>query len=424
MKITFNKFFVLLICIWGCSTNSDNNTAITIDSNIISIEQFFEYHDISSFSTHDQIQKGEIVDDFIKKTIIIQEAEKYDIPQKLNLLGGITNYYNPLVEELILEEKIWKPSLIEENLQKTYNNLNRTIALKHIVIQYKGCLRSKTNRSKEEALMLLQTIKQEIESGEISFSTAALKYSEDQTALESGNLGYNKWGSLFEPIQSVAFNLKLREISEPVKSRFGYHIVFVYAMKVIKIPPFVEYKLELEKFIRSRKGPEFNNALNSYEQYLQEKYDIQFNEEMIKNIYYEITNKFDAENLFTYMIKEIDINGEILSIKNKKLDIKWLKNEINMGSIISDIPIYKEDDLIINIEDILFRYLARIEAESFPNKLKQEIKNKSFDKYYESLLFALAKELNKNYEYVNSTAFIDSLMKQHSISIEKSLFAM
>ena len=67
MKITFNNFFVLLICIWGCSTNSDNNTAITIDSNIISIKQFFEYHDISSFSTHDQIQKGEIVDDFIKK---------------------------------------------------------------------------------------------------------------------------------------------------------------------------------------------------------------------------------------------------------------------------------------------------------------------------------------------------------------------
>ena len=54
----------------------------------------------------------------------------------------------------------------------------------------------------------------------------ALKYSQDPSAKQgAGSLGFVKRGNLVTAFESVAFNLSAGEISDPVKTEFGYHII-------------------------------------------------------------------------------------------------------------------------------------------------------------------------------------------------------
>lgn len=77
----------------------------------------------------------------------------------------------------------------------------------------------------ESQLGKLATIKSKLKEGE-SFESLARQYSEDPgTASEGGNLGCFGTGQLVPPFEEAAFQLKPGETSEPVLTRYGYHVI-------------------------------------------------------------------------------------------------------------------------------------------------------------------------------------------------------
>jgi len=77
----------------------------------------------------------------------------------------------------------------------------------------------------------LRELKRRIESGESSFGTMAVMYSEDASAKDGGVLDYMGRGNLDPAYAAAAFNLKGDKISNVVKSDFGYHIIQVIDRK-------------------------------------------------------------------------------------------------------------------------------------------------------------------------------------------------
>ena len=76
-----------------------------------------------------------------------------------------------------------------------------------------------------ESLSILEKIK----NGE-KFGKLAKQLSIDSgSAKKDGNLGYFTRGMMVKPFEEVAFNLQIGEISEPVKTEFGYHIIKRFA---------------------------------------------------------------------------------------------------------------------------------------------------------------------------------------------------
>lgn len=59
------------------------------------------------------------------------------------------------------------------------------------------------------------------------FAELARKYSQDVSAKEGGSLGYFKKGQILPAIESVAFSLKKGEISDLVRTTYGFHIIRV-----------------------------------------------------------------------------------------------------------------------------------------------------------------------------------------------------
>ena len=70
-----------------------------------------------------------------------------------------------------------------------------------------------------------------IKNGE-DFSTLARQYSDDsKTKTNGGNLGWFSRGQLVEPFEEAAFSAKVGEVTKPVLTRFGWHIIEVLDKK-------------------------------------------------------------------------------------------------------------------------------------------------------------------------------------------------
>ena len=80
-------------------------------------------------------------------------------------------------------------------------------------------------RSDEETLALAEELRQRILDGE-DFAALAEEYSDDPgSAVSGGDLGWFGRGLMAPPFEEAAFSLAIGEISEPVQSDFGYHII-------------------------------------------------------------------------------------------------------------------------------------------------------------------------------------------------------
>ncbi len=75
-----------------------------------------------------------------------------------------------------------------------------------------------------------QTVKDEIKNGK-SFEDAATEYSQCESKDQQGDLGYNMRNRLNRDFETAAFAQNLKEVSEPVKTTEGWHLIKIYDIK-------------------------------------------------------------------------------------------------------------------------------------------------------------------------------------------------
>ncbi|TCZ78806.1 hypothetical protein E0485_06940 [Paenibacillus albiflavus] len=94
----------------------------------------------------------------------------------------------------------------------------------------------------EDAEAILKDLK-----GGADFATLAKEKSKDGSASQGGDLGYFGHGDMVEEFDEAAFKLNVGEISDVVKSKFGYHIIKVTDKKPATEPTFEEKKDEIRQ---------------------------------------------------------------------------------------------------------------------------------------------------------------------------------
>lgn len=139
----------------------------------------------------------------------------------------------------LLEQKAAEATIhpTEKQLKDYYKNeIKPEIKARHILV---------SSKSKAE------DIKKQLDKG-ANFATLAKKYSTDTaTASKGGDLGWFGAGEMDSDFEKAAYQLKVNEISDPVKTSYGYHIIQVTGKKEKK--PYNEMKKEvLQKYKESK----------------------------------------------------------------------------------------------------------------------------------------------------------------------------
>ncbi|MFC4182227.1 peptidylprolyl isomerase [Saccharococcus thermophilus] len=124
----------------------------------------------------------------------------------------------------------------DKELKEYYDNYKPKIRASHILV--------KDEKTAKE-------IKAKLDKGE-DFAKLAKQYSQDPgSAANGGDLGWFGPGKMVKEFEDAAYKLKVGQVSDPVKTDYGYHIIKVTAKE--KKKPFNEMKDEIEFEVKQRK---------------------------------------------------------------------------------------------------------------------------------------------------------------------------
>lgn len=88
-------------------------------------------------------------------------------------------------------------------------------------------LRVSPSQSEKVAIERLADFKRRVQSGQASFESLAREYSQDASASEGGELGWASPGQFVPEFEQAMNNLDAGQISDPIVSRFGVHLIQV-----------------------------------------------------------------------------------------------------------------------------------------------------------------------------------------------------
>ncbi|HIG65346.1 MAG TPA: hypothetical protein EYQ43_07295 [Methyloprofundus sp.] len=112
-----------------------------------------------------------------------------------------------------------------------------------------------------EALAKAQEIRQQLMLG-ANFTELALKESDDKTVkTNKGEMGVFTRGQMVKPFSDAVFAMQVGEISEPVKTQYGYHIIKLNKKFPAGFQPFDEVKAEI---ISGFKAKDWETARTAY----------------------------------------------------------------------------------------------------------------------------------------------------------------
>jgi hypothetical protein len=122
------------------------------------------------------------------------------------------------------------------------------VKARHILIRFKGSSvplkKDEKELTEEEALAKAQEIRKKLVDG-ADFATLAKAESDDAgSGANGGDLGTFGHGRMVPAFEKVAFTIPVGELSEPVKSQFGYHVIKVESRQE---KTFVEVRADIEK---------------------------------------------------------------------------------------------------------------------------------------------------------------------------------
>ncbi len=191
---------------------------------LASVEKFYksQNEDLNSADGKAKLTelKKQIISQLEDRILIAQLARKYKI--KLSQ-KEIDDQYNQL------EQNAGGADKVKETLKNLYGwsvaDFKKELSYKLLESKLADAV-SNDPKLNEAALKQAQDIKKQLDGG-ADFAELAKKYSADSSAAQGGDLGYFKKGDNVAEFDNAAFALQVGQVSDPVKTQYGYHIIKV-----------------------------------------------------------------------------------------------------------------------------------------------------------------------------------------------------
>ena len=201
------------------SQNTNDKVLLTIDDKKINAEEFLRIYDKNktNFSTGEVTSIEEYLDLFINFKLKVIEAEKSGLDTTSSFINEFEGYKKQLAAPYLIDEKA-----NEQVIQEAYERMQYEVRASHILV------RIDPNASPEDTLVAYEKaigIRKRLVKGE-PFEMVAKGSSEDPSVKNNGgDLGFFTVFQMIYPFENAVYNAEIGQISNPVRTRFGYHII-------------------------------------------------------------------------------------------------------------------------------------------------------------------------------------------------------
>ncbi len=232
MKILKSILFTFaFLQILSIQAQNAEKTLMTVGEEEISVEEFWNiYQKNNTEKAIDKKSIDEYLDLYINFRLKVNEAKALKKDTVAAFKKELKGYRDQLAKPYLVDENI------DEQLQKeAYDRMQKDVRVSHILLFLdEDALPEDTARIYKE----IAKIRKEIVDGKISFADAAVKYSKDRSARDmpaegrrpprpgnKGDLGYFTVFDMVYPFEVAAYNAEIGEVTPPVRTRFGYHLI-------------------------------------------------------------------------------------------------------------------------------------------------------------------------------------------------------
>jgi len=228
-------------------------------------------------------QKKKRLEKMIEQLLLQKEAERRGLDQDEDIRRKVDRYRNRLVTERLYRDIAKEQAEIQEEEvvnyyeehKDQYTQKERIRASQILILVPPNAGPEKEAEAKAKAEEVVRKAK----AGE-DFSALAKQYSEGPTAARGGDLGYFSRGRMVPEFENIAFSLKeVGEISDVVKTKFGFHVIQLKDRQPEKMLTLDEVRDRIVRQLESRKRRAIRQSLGKD---LRQKATVQINEELLK----------------------------------------------------------------------------------------------------------------------------------------------
>ena len=315
------------------------------------------------------------------KTFFENHKEKYktDAMVKVRYLNFNPNAFRSKVK--LSDEEVRE--YYDENLESF--KIPKTVEARHILLKVSRDADPETvKKTKDRALDILKLAKDGKD-----FAKLAKQYSEGPTRDKGGYLGKFKKEAMVKPFADMAFTLKPGEISEPVRTQFGWHLIKVEKVNEASITSFEDAK----KDIRNK-----------------------LTDDMAKSLAYDEAeavsdDAFEKEDLIN-AAKERNMKILTTDFFSSKGPIKEINNPSKFASVAFDLT----DMEISNVQEFENGYYIL----QLVDKVQPEVP--AFDKVREKVRLELIKEKQDEKANADSETLLAALKSGKTMQAESKKF--
>ncbi len=188
--------------------------------------------------------RTKFLDNLVTKRMLIKAAKESGVKEDEEMRRRLEEYKNELLLNRYLKERLGNIKVTDAEARAYYERHKdefttpKEVKARHILV-----------KSQSEAGKIYKKLQKGA-----NFAQLAKKYSIDKaSAKKGGELGFFTRADMVKPFSDAAFSLKPGEISKPVKTPFGYHIIQVEEVKPPQQKSFKEVKEEIKKQIFQEK---------------------------------------------------------------------------------------------------------------------------------------------------------------------------
>ncbi len=193
---------------------------------------------------------------------------RFQVPEEVGVEYIVLSADALLTSEQVGAEEI--KSYYESNISKYGDPEQRRAS--HILIAVKsGAGEAEKAKARERAAQIVSQLRKSPE----SFAELAKANSGDSgSAAQGGDLGFFARGMMVRAFEEAAFRLKPNQISDPVESDFGFHIIKITGVKAAKMKSLETARPEIERELkRQRAGRRFAEAAEAFSNLVYEQSD-------------------------------------------------------------------------------------------------------------------------------------------------------